>query len=338
MSVFKTSAAYRPFLYPWAVEAAKKHSIDMHWHENQIELQDDLRQYNSKDGLKTKNVSHEVHKNIVDKVICLFTEMDKTVGEGYTKVLPLVKNNEIRNMMMTFASREVIHQRSYALLAETFGFSDSDWIAFADYAEMREKLDTMVDSYCVDDMRDEMKFCVGLSQLLLGEGIGLFAAFTVLLNFKRQGMFVGFNDVNSWSLKDEQEHVINNIRTLKEAMKDLTEVEVILLMDIIDGLVIRYEQAEHKFLDLVYELGDQEDLTKADAKDYISYLAELRRFQIGMIGASEVRKNPLPWMEWMLTGASHSNFFEKRVTDYSHTGLIGEINYNRYHNLLDNPL
>lgn len=336
MSVFKTSEAYRPFLYSWAVEAAKKHSIDMHWHENQIELQDDLRQYNSKDGLKTKNVSHEVHKNIVDKVICLFTEMDKTVGEGYTKVLPYVRNNEIRNMMMTFASREVIHQRSYALLAETFGFSDSDWIAFADYAEMREKLDTMVDSYCTDDMRDEMKFSVGLAQLLLGEGIGLFAAFTVLLNFKRQGLFVGFNDVNSWSLKDEQEHVINNIRTLKEAMKDLTEVERILLLDIIDGLIIRYVDAEHKFLDLVYEMGDQEDLTKEDAKDYISYLGELRRFQIGMISANEVRQNPLPWMEWMLTGASHSNFFEKRVTDYSHSGLIGEINYNRYHNLLDN--
>ena len=338
MSVFKTSEAYRPFLYSWAVEAAKKHSIDMHWHENQIELQDDLRQYNSKDGLKTKNVSHEVHKNIVDKVICLFTEMDKTVGEGYTKVLPFVRNNEIRNMMMTFASREVIHQRSYALLAETFGFSDSDWIAFADYAEMREKLDTMVDSYCTEDMRDEMKFSVGLAQLLLGEGIGLFAAFTVLLNFKRQGLFVGFNDVNSWSLKDEQEHVINNIRTLKEAMKDLTEVERILLLDIIDGLIIRYVDAEHRFLDLVYEMGNQEDLTKEDAKDYISYLGELRRFQIGMISAGEVRSNPLPWMEWMLTGASHSNFFEKRVTDYSHSGLIGEINYNRYHNLLDNPL
>lgn len=337
MSVFKTSEAYRPFLYSWAVEAAKKHSIDMHWHENQIELQDDLRQYNSKDGLKTKNVSHEVHKNIVDKVICLFTEMDKTVGEGYTKVLPYVRNNEIRNMMMTFASREVIHQRSYALLAETFGFSDSDWIAFADYAEMREKLDTMVDDYCTDDMRNEMKFCIGLSQLLLGEGIGLFAAFTVLLNFKRQGIFVGFNDVNSWSLRDEQEHVINNIRTLKEAMKDLTEVERILLLDIIDGLIIRYVDAEHKFLDLVYEMGDQEDLTKESAKDYITYLGELRRFQIGMISAGEVRQNPLPWMEWMLTGATHGNFFEKRITDYSHSGLIGEINYNRYHNLLDNP-
>lgn len=334
MSIFKSSPAYRPFLYPWAVESAKRHSIDMHWHENQIELQDDLRQYNSKDGLKTKNVSHEVHKDIVDKVICLFTEMDKTVGEGYTKVLPFVKNNEIRNMMMTFASREVIHQRSYALLAETFGFSDSDWIAFADYVEMQSKLDTMIDSYCTDDMRDEMMFCVNLAQLLLGEGIGLFAAFTVLLNYKRQGLFVGFNDVNSWSLADEQEHVVNNIRVLLEAMKDLTEVERTQLIRIIHVLIDRYVEAEHTFLDLVYQLGDQEDLTKQDVKEYINYLADLRKYQMNLITVGEVRKNPLPWMEWMLSGSKHSNFFEKRVTDYSHNGLVGEINYNRYHSTL----
>lgn len=335
MSVFKNSAAYRPFTYPFAVEAAKKHSIDMHWHENQIELQDDLRQYNQKDGLKTKNVSHEVHKNVVDKTICLFTELDKTVGEGYTKLLPFVKNNEIRNMMMTFAAREVIHQRSYALLAETFGFSDSDWLAFSDYAEMREKIDVMSDSYCNQSMRDEMKFCVGLSQVLLGEGIGLFAAFTVLLNFKRQGLFVGFNDVNQWSLSDEQEHVENNIRTLKEARKDLTEVENIQLTEIIEKLILRYVEAEHRFIDLVYEMGEQEDLTKHDLKDYILYLSELRKYQLGMIGAEEVRKNPIEWMEWMLSAARHGNFFEKRITDYSHSALAGDVDYSRYKHLVD---
>lgn len=333
MSVFKESKAYRPFTYAWAAEAAKRHSIDMHWHENQIELQDDIRQYNSKDGLKTANVSHEVHKNIVDKVICLFTEMDKTVGQGYTKILPYVKNNEIRNMMMTFAAREVIHQRAYALLAETFGFSDEDWLAFADYAEMREKLDTMADNYTKEGDCDEYKFCVGLSQLLLGEGIGLFAAFTVLLNFKRQGLFVGFNDVNLWSLVDEQDHVVNNIRTLKEAMKDLTEVDRVRILDLIEKLIDRYVKAEHAFLDLVYEMGDQEDLSKEQCKDYILYLSELRRFQIGMIEAEDVRKNPLPWMEWMLSGSKHGNFFEKKITDYSHSGLIGKIDYTKYKSL-----
>ena len=52
--IFTESTTYRPFIYPWAVEAEKKQRIDMYWHEGQIDLQDDLRQYNSKDGLKQR--------------------------------------------------------------------------------------------------------------------------------------------------------------------------------------------------------------------------------------------------------------------------------------------
>lgn len=334
MSVFERSKAYRPFKYPWAVEAAKKHSIDMHWHENQIELQDDLRQYNSKDGLKTKNVPHEVNKLILDRTLCLFTELDKTVGEGYTKLLPFVGNNEIRNMMMTFASREVIHQRAYALAAETFGFSDSDWIAFADYKEMREKIDTMTDSYIEEAMSDKLKFAINHAQLLLGEGIGLFAPFTLLLNMKRHGLLIGFNDVNAWSLVDEQDHVDNNIRTLLEVKKELTEVENIVLDKIIRTLVERYVAAEKGFIKLAYEMGSAEDLTEEDLTDYIEYLGEFRLFQIGLIGYQEVRKNRLMWMEWILSGSKHQNFFEKRVTEYSHSGLDGEIDYSKYQHMV----
>ena len=63
--IFTESTTYRPFVYPWAVEAEKKQRIDMYWHEGQIDLQDDLRQYNSKDGLKTKTMSHVQNKEII---------------------------------------------------------------------------------------------------------------------------------------------------------------------------------------------------------------------------------------------------------------------------------
>lgn len=200
MSIFKESKSYRPFVYPWAVEAAQKHSIDMSWDVHQVELQDDISQYFSKGGLKTANVSHEVNKGIVDSVICLFTELDKTVATGYTELLPYVKNNEVRNLLLTFAQREVVHQRAYALLAETFGFSDDEWMKFSKYTEMQGKLDVMTQG--TGNLDDKLFFATKLAQLLLGEGIGLFAAFTVLLNFKRQGLFMGFNDVNQWSLQN----------------------------------------------------------------------------------------------------------------------------------------
>lgn len=329
MSIFTESKSYRPFSYPWAVEAAQRHSIDMMWDVHQVELQDDLRQYNSKDGLATQNVSHSTNQNIVKKTLCLFTEMDKTVGDGYTKILNKVRNNEIRNMLMTFAQREVVHQRAYALAAETFGFTDSDWSEFSEYAEMREKLDVMSRSFYKEDTSPTLAFAIDLVQIAIGEGIGLFGAFASLLNFKRWGKLVGFNDINQWSLKDEQEHVIYNFRVISEVFKELTEAEKIELHNVIDQLVKAYVDAEHKFIDLVYEMGNQEGLTKEELKEYILYLAELRKFQLGLIGVREVRKNPLPWMEWLVSGATQDNFFEKKVTDYSH-GLTGKVDYSKY--------
>lgn len=334
MSVFEESKSYRPFSYPWAVEAEQKHTIDMYWNTHQINLQDDIQQYFSKEGLKTATISHEQNKNILDRTLCLFTEMDRTVGEGYTEVLPLIRNNEIRNMLMTFAAREVTHQRAYALAAETFGFSNSDWQAFAEYKQMVDKLDAMSEDVVPDGASDKLKASIKLTQILLGEGIGLFGAFATLLNMKRQGILNGFNDINEWSLKDESEHVLNNIKVVTEMEKDLSEIEKIALKDATLQFVERFEEAEFKYLELVFDMGGSENLTLGQMKDYIRYLGKLRLFQRGYVSLKEVPKNPLEWMEWLLGANRHSNFFEKKVVDYVHKELDGEINYNRYRHIL----
>lgn len=334
MSVFKESVAYKPFVYTWAAAAAQKHSIEMFWDINNVELQDDLRQYNQKDGLATKNVSHAVNKEILDKTLCLFTEMDKTVAGGYINILPRIKNNEIRNMMLTFAAREVVHQRAYALAAETFGFQDRDWSLFSEYAEMREKLDVMTRKFYVEGIREELGTAIDIAQVLLGEGMGLFAAFASLLNQKRFGLLVGFNDINQWSLIDEQEHVEKNIRVLKSIIReDLTEVEREYLYNCIRAITQAYVYAEDKYIDLVYQIGNQEDLTKEQLKEYMRYLQEFREYQIGIRDVQDVRKNPLTWLEWLVGGAKHDNFFEKKVTDYQH-GLVGTVDYGVYKNIL----
>lgn len=330
MSVFEESKSYRPFKYPWAVAAAKEHSIDMYWDVHQVELQDDLRQYNSKDGLATKDISHENNKFIIDSTLCLFTEMDRVVGEGYTKILPRIKNNEIRNLLMTFAQREVVHQRAYALGAETFGFEDSAWMSLAEYKEMVDKLDVMSRKWYPENLRMELETAIDLAQILLGEGMGLYTAFANLLNFKRFGIIVGFNDINQWSLIDEQAHVVNNIKILQEIRKDLTELENQELDKFIKKIAEAYVEAEYKYIDLVYQHSNQQDMTKENLKDYITYLKEFREYQIGLRSFSEVRKNPLPWMEWLLSGEKHDNFFEKKVTDYVHGGMKGRVNYDKY--------
>lgn len=327
MSVFKESLSYRPFKYPWAVEAAKRHTIDLHWAEHQVELQDDLIQYNSANGLKTDNVSHAENKATLDFNLSLFTEMDKSVGQGYTKLIHSIGNNEIRNLLMTFAAREVVHQRAYALAAETFGFPDDSWVMFREYVEMQDKIDLLTK---YEHVGDELSSACLLATILLGEGIALFAAFASLLNLKRHGLLMGFNDVNQWSLVDEQEHVVNNMKVLAEMRKELTEIENNELDKFIKQMVESYVNCEIKYIELLYKQGNQEDLTEEEMIEYIRYLGELRLYQLGLLAAESVRKNPLPWMEWLLTGQKHDNFFEKKVTDYTHAGLSGTVDYSRY--------
>lgn len=328
MSIFKENVAYRPFSYNWAVEAEKKHRIDMHWHENQIELQDDLRQYTIEGGMATKDVPHINNKNLLEKLNCLFTEMDVQVGGGYAKLLAHVSNNEIRCMWFVFAAREVTHQRAYALAAETFGYTNSDWSEFKSYKQMQDKIDLL----CQDlgDLSNKLNFAKQLVVVLLGEGISLFGAFACLLNLRRFGIAQNFNTINEWSLKEEQEHVRNNIKVLNEVRKDLSEVENIELDNFIIKVANQYEVAEHNFLDLAFEMGDQQDMTKADAKEFIVYLKELRLYQLGLIPVADVRKNPLNWIDYILSATTHTSFFEARVVDYNHQGLHGDSNAGKW--------
>lgn len=334
MSIFEESKSYRPFKYPWAVEAEKKHTIDMHWHENQTDLADDLRQYHSKDGMKTDNVSHESNKNILNKLLMLFTEMDASVGEGYTRLLPHVKNNEIRTLLIVHAAREVRHQRAYALAAETFGFTSTQWGEFQQYEEMRNKLELLVQN--VGDLSKPINFAKYLGVILLGEGISLFGAFSCLLNLKRYGLMMGFNVVNEWSLADEDDHVNNNIRILKTIInEDLTENEVFELKFFLVDAVEKYVHAERVFIDLVFQMGNQEGMTKGEVKEYISFLGRYRQYQLDLLPAEEVGESPLPWMDYILSGSKHTNFFETKVTEYSHNGLTGEVDYSKYRDILE---
>lgn len=329
--VFTESVAYKPFMFPWAVEAEKKQRIDMHWHEGQIDLQDDLRQYNSKDGLKTKTKSHEENKRIIDTSLLLFTEMDRTVAGGYTELLPYTKNNEIKSLFIQHAAKEVVHQRGYALLAETLGFTDADWSAFRDYKEMTDKIEVM--SKLDVDLSTPLGYAAKLTQVLLGEGIGLFGAFTTLLNFKRFGLIMGFNDVNSWSLSDETGHVENNIQVVQAIYSKMSAEDQAKLVQLTIELVEEFKRAEKVYIDLV---GDSEDLPKEQLKDYIDFLGEVRLYQLGYTGKLSVRENPIEWMDWMLSGEKHDNFFEKRVTSYTHNKLSGKIDYKKYLPLLEN--
>jgi ribonucleoside-diphosphate reductase beta chain len=116
---------------------------------------------------------------------------------------------------------------------------------------------------------------------------------------------------------------------------DLTREENEELSQFTIDLVSKYVYAEHRFLDLVFEMSDQEGMTLQEAKDYINYLGALRLAQVGLMDWSEVPENTLPWIDYILSGSKHTNFFENKVVDYSHNGLAGSVDYSQFKEILE---
>lgn len=328
-SIFEKSESYRPFKYPYLMESVERHVVDLYWEVHQLDFSDDVKQYYSKDGMKTLNVSHEVNRQILTKVLNLFTQMDIAAGELYCQLLPYVGNNEVRNWFMVAAARESTHQRSYAAAVEALSFPESSWTEFMKFKEMQDKLDVM---YGGEDTDPSTKkgFMKTLARLFLAEGICLFGAFASMLNLRRFGLMQGTNKVNEWSLRDEEEHVANNMKIFLKELDNFSKEDKREIMNYVKKITKSYVEAEHLFLDLVYEIGDQEGMSKEDMKSYIEYLANLRMKQLGWKPIYAEINNPLTWMDWVLSGKKHTNFFEERVTDYSHDTLKGLVDYGTY--------
>ena len=80
---------------------------------------------------------------------------------------------------------------------------------------------------------------------------------------------------------------------------------------------------EDAFIDLAFAGGAVEGLGAEEVKRYIRYIADRRLVQLGMKEIYEVKENPLPWLDAMLNGIEHANFFENRATEYSRAATGG---------------
>ena len=312
MSLLKFSETYKPFLYPWAVELTKKHE-EIHWIEDEAELSEDVQDW------KTKLSDDE--KVFITHVLRLFTQSDVQVGENYHELLiPKFKNNEVRNMLSSFANREGVHQRAYALLNDTLGLPDEEYHAFLEYTEMADKIDFMKDG----NVSSHMGLALALAQSVFNEGMSVFASFVMLLNFQRFGKMKGMATIVEWSIRDETIHVQRNAKFFREFTDELPRIVNDELKSKIYQMAENAVALEEKFIQLAFKGNSVQGLTKKEVRDYIRHIADRRLLQLGMKPLFNQKKNPLAWLDWVLNGASHDNFFEKRVTEYSVVGMEGE--------------
>ena len=311
-SLLKFSETYKPFHYPWAVEITTRHE-KVHWIEDELDLAEDVSDWKS--GKVT-----ESEKEYITNILRLFTQADVAVGQNYyDQLIPKFKNNEVRNMLGSFANREAIHQRAYALLNETLGLPPEEYHAFLEYSEMSDKIDFMMDS----NTSTHKGLALAMAKSVMNEGIALFASFVMLLNFQRFGKMKGMGKVVEWSIRDESIHVEGIAKLFRQFCTEYPKIVDDEFKAAIYEMARLSVKLEDKFVQMTYKMGAPEGLEASDVKTYIRYITDRRLLQLGLKPNFKVKENPLPWLEWVLNGADHTNFFENRVTEYEVAGLSG---------------
>jgi ribonucleoside-diphosphate reductase beta chain len=311
MPLLDAKATYKPFDYPWAFEAWQTQQR-LHWLPEEVPLADDVRDWGQK--------LTESERNLLTQIFRFFTQADVEVNNCYMKHYSQVfEPTEIQMMLAAFSNTETIHIAAYSHLLDTIGMPEIEYSAFLHYKEMKDKYDYM-QQFGVKTPRD-----IALTLAVFGgftEGLQLFASFAMLLNFPRFNKMKGMGQIVAWSARDETLHAASVIRLFRTFIREYPEANVGLEGEIRHALrtIVEHEDA---FIDLSFSLGAIQGLEAEEVKQYIRYIGDWRLSQLGYDAEYGVTQNPLPWMDEMLNGLEHANFFENRATEYSKAATQG---------------
>lgn len=318
---------YKPFNYDWAFKAYHLQQ-QMHWLPEEVPLHEDVKDWQTKlsDG----------EKNLLTQIFRFFTQSDLEIATGYIDCfLPVFRHPEIRMMLAAFTNMESIHMHAYSLLLDTVGMPEVEYQAFHQYEEMAKKAEhyevfierikeanKRPDADLLSSRLDIALALAGYSAF--GEGLQLFSSFAMLLNFPRFNKMKGMGQIVTWSVRDESLHVESMMKLFKTLMSEYHFSDSQMIRKYIEQQARIAVDLEDCFIDLAFEMGAVEGMTSDDVKSYIRYTANKRLEQLGFEGIYPIVENPLPWLDWILNGVEHTNFFENRATEYAKGSLTGK--------------
>ena len=314
MSLLETRDYYKPFDHPWMFDYYSQQN-QMHWFPEDVPLHNDVKDWQTLD---------DNEKNLLTHIFRLFTQSDVDVSSGYVdRYMRIFKKPEARMMMGAFNNMESIHQHAYSLLLDTVGMPEIEYKAFSEYEAMADKHE-YVDAVRVTK-GDKGSIAKALAiYSAFTEGLQLFSSFIVLLNFPRFGKMKGMGQIITYSIRDESLHVEAMTKLFREFIQENLDVWTDDFKKEIYQACREMVELEDRFLDLVFEMGDIDGLTKKEMQQYIRYIADRRLLQLGLKPNYKIKDNPLNWLDDVL-GVEHQNFFEGRATTYMKAGLRGDV-------------
>ncbi len=313
MSLLEAKPIYKPFQYPWAYDAWHIQQ-KIHWLPEEVPLADDVKDWK-------KNLTPS-EKHLLTQIFRFFTQADIEVNNCYMKHYARVfKPTEVQMMLAAFSNMETVHIAAYSHLLDTIGMPEAEYQAFLKYKEMKDKYDYM------QQFNSDSKEDIARTLAVFGaftEGLQLFASFAILLNFQRFGKMKGMGQIVAWSARDETLHTNSIIQLFHTFIHENPEIYTQSLKSDLYVACSTIVEHEDAFIDLAFQVeGSIQGLSSREVKQYIRYIADRRLLQLGLQPMYHIAKNPLSWLDEILNGVEHANFFENRVTEYTKAATRG---------------
>lgn len=307
---------FKPLRYPFAFEGYQLQK-QMEWLPQEVSMAMDIKDWNDK--------LTPAEKNQLTQLFRFFTTGDVDIGQAYLdQYIPVFRNEEVRMMLSTFASMEAVHAHAYSLLLDSVGMPEVEYQAFRSYAQMAAKHD-YVSSFSIENESDVARAMAVFSAFT--EGLQLFSTFAILLSYARGDLptgarMKGMTQIVTWSLRDESLHVEYMLKLFHAYIQERPHLWTEELKAELVAICRKMVELEDHFIDLAFEMGSVNNLTAAEVKQYVRYIADRRLEGLGLAPIFSVT-NPLKWLDHILNGVEHTNFFENRATEYAKGTLTG---------------
>jgi ribonucleoside-diphosphate reductase beta chain len=295
---------YKPFEYPQAHEFMKLQQR-VHWMADEVTLSSDVNDF------KMKLTESEV--NLIGQILKSFAQTETHVEDYWSSyVSHWFPKPEIQSMAVTFGSFESIHAEAYSLLNESLGLDDFE--AFMEDEEARNKIERLqqVNAGTMGEIAQSLAIFSAFT-----EGVNLFSSFAVLMSFQMRNLMKGMGQIVAWSVRDESLHSKAGCWLFTQLLKERPELNTIDLKEKIEKACAISVELEFAFIDKVFEMGNLENLTKEQLKNFIYARANEKMVELGYKALFSVNDDLLEEIAWfgqITSGTEMQDFFALRPT------------------------
>jgi len=319
--LFEERVAYKPFEYPEYYTDGWLKQAQAFWLHTEISMQGDVKDWKEK--------LNDSEKNLVGNILLGFAQTECAVSDYWTNMVTTwFPKHEIRQMAMMFGSQETIHAVAYSYLNETLGLEDFE--AFLHEEAISKKFELLMNTsadYTHDDLSENSNARKEVARSLaifsaFAEGVSLYSSFAVLYSFQLRNLLKGIGQQMKWSVRDESLHSRMGCKLFNHMCEEYPEFREESKEDIYSAakMIISLEE---KFIDKMFEMGDLENLSSKDLKNFIIKRTNEKLVELGYqnnFDYDEESASNLDWFYHLTGGVTHTDFFAIRPTDYSKAG------------------